>query len=81
MDRTEPVDVYVTSSPAEAEIIKGMLDAEGIEAEVTGESQGGLQGVTPEVTIMVRAEDAPTARRLIRVHQEKAAESAESEED
>jgi Putative prokaryotic signal transducing protein len=81
MDRTEPVDVYVTSSPAEAEIIKGMLDAEGIEAEVTGESQGGLQGVTPEVTIRVRAEDAPTARRLIRVHQEKAAESAESEED
>ena len=81
MDRTEPVDVYVSSSPAEAEIIKVMLEGEGIEAQVTGESQGGFEGVTPEVTIMVRAKDASTARRLIRVHQAKAAESADSEEE
>jgi Putative prokaryotic signal transducing protein len=80
MDPTEPVEVYSTFSPAEAEIIKVMLESEGIEAEVTGETQGGFQGATPEVTIMVRAEDADAARRLIRTHQEKAAKSADSEE-
>jgi hypothetical protein len=81
MDRSDPVEVYATFSPAEAEIIKGMLEAEGIKAEVGGESQGGFQGATPEVTVMVRAEDAPTARRLIRGHQAKAAESADTEEE
>jgi len=81
MDRTEPVDVYVTSSPAEAEIIKVMLQGEGIETEVTGEAQGGLQGVLPEVTVMVHADQADRARDLIRAHQERTARSADFESD
>jgi hypothetical protein len=77
MDPTEPVDVYATRSPSEAEIIKNMLEAEGIEADVTGEMQGGFPGATPEVTVMVHAEHADRARDLIVAHQERAAESAD----
>jgi hypothetical protein len=72
MDPIEPVEVYATSSPSEAEIIAGMLDAEGIEAMVGGEAQGAFIGATPEVTIMVHAKDADRARLLIRSHQEQA---------
>jgi len=80
MDPTEPVEVYATFNPSEAEIIKGMLESEEIEADVTGESQGGFQGATPEVTIMVHGRDADRARRLILAHQRKAAESPDSDE-
>jgi hypothetical protein len=78
MDTSEPVEVYSTFNPAEAEIIKNMLEAEGIEAEVGGETQGGFPGATPEVTIMVRGGDAGEARKLIRAHQEAARESSDT---
>ena len=81
MDPTEPVEVYSTFSPADAQIIKVMLGGEGIDAEVTGGSQGGFIGATLEVTVMVRAEDADNARRLIRDHQKEAGRSAQSEEE
>ncbi|HEX3150223.1 MAG TPA: DUF2007 domain-containing protein [Gemmataceae bacterium] len=72
MDPIEPVEVYSAFNPAEAEVIKGMLDGEGIEAMVAGEAQGSFSGATPEVTIMVHSRDADKARLLIRSHQEKA---------
>jgi hypothetical protein len=74
MDTSEPVEVYATFRPAEAEIIKNMLEAEGIEADVTGETQGSFTGATHEVTIMVHGKDADRARGLIRDHQKAAAE-------
>jgi hypothetical protein len=77
MDPTEPVEVYATFNPSEAEIIKNMLAAEGIEADVGGEMQGGFPGTTPEVTVMVHADHADRARHLILAHQERAAESAD----
>jgi hypothetical protein len=80
MHPTEPVEVYATRSPSEAEIIKNMLEAEGIEADVTGDIQGGFPGATPEVTIMVHGEHAERARELILAHQERAAESDDTEE-
>lgn len=69
MDPIEPVEVYSTLSPSEAEIIRGMLDAEGIEANVAGEEQGGFPGALPEVTILVHQRDADRARGLITAHQ------------
>jgi Putative prokaryotic signal transducing protein len=69
MDPLDPVEVYATLSPSEAEIIRSMLDAEGIEAEVSGDSQGGFPGTIPEVSIMVHSSDAERARELIRTHQ------------
>jgi Putative prokaryotic signal transducing protein len=74
MDTNEPVEVYAAYSPGEAEIIRGMLEAEGIQADVAGDAAvGGIPGATPEVTIMVHAGDADRARELIRAHQEAAA--------
>ena len=80
MDQTEPVEVYSTFSPAEADIIANMLEAEGIEARAGGEAQGSFTGATPEVTVMVLAKDADRARLLIRSHQEKAARSPDAAE-
>jgi Putative prokaryotic signal transducing protein len=65
----EPVEVYTTLSPSEAEIIKNMLVDEGIAAEVSGDTQGGFPGAIPEVSIMVHSGDADRARELIRSHQ------------
>jgi hypothetical protein len=70
MDHSEPVDVYEAMNPAEAEIIRGMLEAEGVRAEVAGNMQGGFTGTLPEVAVMVPAVDAERARDLIRAHQE-----------
>jgi Putative prokaryotic signal transducing protein len=78
MDTSEPVEVYSTFNPAEAEIIRAMLEAEEIEADVGGETQGGFPGATPEVTIMVRATDADRARELIKARQEAAAKESEA---
>ncbi len=72
MDPTEPVEVYSSFSPAEADIIANMLQAEGIDAKASGEAQGSFTGATPEVTVMVHAADADRARLLICSHQEKA---------
>jgi hypothetical protein len=60
--------VYTTSLPADAEIIKGMLEAEGIRAMVNGESQGGFVGAIPEVVVVVREADSDRARSLIQAH-------------
>lgn len=80
MDPTEPVEVYSTFRPAEADIIANMLVAEGIEARATGEAQGSFTGATPEVTIMVLAADADRARKLILDHQKRAAETPDAVE-
>ena len=78
MDTNEPVEVYSTFRPAEAEIIRNMLEADGIEAEVAGDVQGSFTGATPEVTIMVHAGDADRARKLILDHQKKATETPDA---
>jgi hypothetical protein len=78
MDTNEPVEVYSSFNPAEAEIIKNMLEADGIEADVTGDTQGAFTGATPEVTIMVHADNADRARELIRTHQEAAANTSDT---
>jgi hypothetical protein len=69
MDHRDPVDVYQAMNAAEAEIIRGMLEAEGIRADVGGGGQGELPGILPEVAVMVPAGDADRARDLIRAHQ------------
>jgi hypothetical protein len=80
MNPIEPVEVYTTFSPPEAEIIRTMLDAEGIDAEVAGDSQGGFPGALPEIAVMVHATDLARARDLIAEHQaNRSPESAEAE--
>ena len=77
MDPQDPVEVYATLSPSEAEIIRVMLDGEGIGAEVAGDAQGGFPGALPEVSVLVPAQDADRARDLIRQHQMAASQAAE----
>jgi hypothetical protein len=77
MDYRDPVDVYQAINAAEAQIIRGMLEAEGILAEVGGGGQGELPGILPEVAVMVPAGDAERARDLIRAHQQAHVETAE----
>lgn len=69
MDHSEPVDVYQAINAVEAEIVRGMLDAEGLRAEVAGNIQGGFTGAIPEISVMVAAVDADRARALIQAHQ------------
>ncbi len=62
------ITVYTTHDAGEAEIIKGALHAKGLKAEIDGERQAGFTG-TLEVEILVRAEDADRARKVIESHQ------------
>ena len=77
MDPQDAVEVYATLSPSEAEIIRVMLDGEGIFAEVAGDTQGGFPGALPEVSVLVPAQDADRARELIAHHQMSASQTTE----
>jgi hypothetical protein len=79
MDTSEPVQVYSTLSPAEAEIIRGMLEEEGIDAKVAGDFLVGFPDATPDVSILVHADDADRARELIVQHQAQQGKSEEEE--
>lgn len=80
MDPLDPVEVYTTFSQAQAEMIRIMLDAEGIQARVAGSAQGAFTGATPEVAVMVHAADAPRARQLITEYQRRAAQTPDTTE-
>jgi hypothetical protein len=63
----EAVEVAVVDSRIEAEVIAGLLRSNGIKAGINADDAGAqdpalqLQGVQ----VLVSAEDAPTARRLL----------------
>jgi hypothetical protein len=77
MDPNDPVVVYRTSNPAEAEFLKMALEGEGIKCLVTGETQGGFAGVIPEVTLTVRSSQADRAREIIEAQQSQRSENPE----
>ena len=64
MDSEELVEVYMTTHEAEAEVIRGCLDAEGIDSQISGANQGGFAGVL-EVKVYVKASDEQLARSII----------------
>ncbi len=61
------VGVYTTTNAAEAQIVKNLLEAEGVKAEVAGESQGSFASVLG-VNILVRASDEERARQVLASH-------------
>lgn len=81
MDADEPVQVYTVNNPLVAELIRNALQAEGIECELSGESQGGFAGVLDEIQIMTRAADAERARAIIEELDHQHAESSGEEEE
>jgi hypothetical protein len=69
VDADEPIEVYSTNNANEAELIRSALAAEGIPAQVTGENQAGLAGITTwPISIMVRAGDYDRARAFVEDH-------------
>jgi len=67
VDAREPVRVYTTTNPAEAEVLKAVLEGEGILCEVEGESQAGLTGILG-MKLLVRAQDEGRAREVLASH-------------
>ena len=67
VDVNEPVVVYTTNNLAEAEIVKNVLEGEGIKCELGGENQGSFAGVIG-VRILVRAWDEERARQVLGSH-------------
>lgn len=62
--------VYVAQNPAEAHLVKGMLESRGIHAEVRGEALWGTRGETPLTpdtlpTVWVDERQAPEAARIV----------------
>ena len=67
MDADEPVVIHTTNNPAEAELLKNVLEGEGIKCELDGENQGGFVGLLG-VRMLVRAWDQERARRVLDSH-------------
>jgi hypothetical protein len=70
MDGGELVTAYTLKDPYKAEIIKNALRGDGIPCELDGERQAGLSEVL-DIGILVRAQDADLAHRLIQQHERK----------
>ena len=66
-DHPEPVVVAVYPDLGEAEVARAHLDANGIEAFIVDEVEGGTVPVDGEagVTVQVRAQDAIAAREVL----------------
>jgi hypothetical protein len=71
MDPHEPLEVYSTNNANQAELIRSMLEGEGIRATLEGENQAGLAGIGMfEIKVVVSAEDRVRARQFIEDHLE-----------
>jgi Putative prokaryotic signal transducing protein len=82
MEMQDLVPVYSAADPITAEIIKNMLDAEGIRCFIDGENQAQLTGLTTmEIKILVEPERADEARKLIEEHEAGASADAEAEDE
>ena len=65
LEADEPVTVYTVNNPYEAEVVKAVLQGEGISCQLDGEGQAGLSDILG-IGILVRARDADLARKIIR---------------
>ena len=75
MEAAEPVTVYTVNNPYEAEVIKTVLQGEGISCQLDGEGQAGLSDIL-EIGILVRASDADRAQKFIRQNEAKHQDAA-----
>jgi hypothetical protein len=68
IDTQDLVSVYTVKTAQQAEIIKNFLHGEGIACRIDGQGQLGLAGIL-DVALLVHAEDADRARKLILRHE------------
>jgi hypothetical protein len=64
---TNLATVFTTNQAAEAEILKSMLETEGIRCQLDGAHQAGFTGVL-DIRGLVPAEDEARARELLGPH-------------
>ncbi len=70
MDFHEPEVVFTTSDPIKADLIKNMLEGEGIKCALEGHDQSFGPGFMPiEIKVLVEAGHADQAGRLIAQHE------------
>jgi hypothetical protein len=62
------VAVYTVKTAQQAELVKNFLCGEGIACRIDGEGQVGLAGIL-DIALLVHAEDADRARKLILRHE------------
>jgi hypothetical protein len=67
VDAHEPVVIHTTTNVGEAEILKNVLQGEGIQCELEGENQGSFAGVLG-IRVLVRAWDEERARQVLAAH-------------
>lgn len=64
VDTHDVVTVCTTRNAIEAEMVRNLLEAEGIKATVVGASQAGFAGIL-EIPVVVQAADAERAAKLV----------------
>ncbi len=72
MDQEEVIEVYSTTNPGEAEVVKTVLEGEGIKCQLDTDNEASLPGIVG-VRVLVRAWDEDRARKVLaanRHHQE-----------
>ncbi len=70
MDFDEPYVVFTTSDPIKADLIKNMLNAEGIKCALEGHDQSFGPGfIAIDIKVLVEAGHADQARKLIEAHE------------
>jgi hypothetical protein len=70
MDINEPYVVFTTSDPIKADLIKNLLNAEGIKCVLEGHDQSFGPGFLPiDIKVLVEAGHADQARHLILKHE------------
>ncbi len=70
MDINEPYVAFTTSDPIKADLIKNMLQNEGIKCALEGHDQSFGPGFLPiDIKILVEAGSADHARHLILQHE------------
>ena len=66
MEGNDLVSIATVTSPTEAEIIRGALQAAGIACEIGGEGQAGFSGIW-SIDILTREADARNARKHLKL--------------
>lgn len=67
MDANEPVVIHTTTNQTEAEILKNVLEGEGIKCELDSENQGSFAGLF-DIRILVHAWDEERATHVLASH-------------
>lgn len=67
-DPNELTVIYTVNEPTRAELLRTLLQAEGIHCDIGGETQAGFTGTT-DIEILVKHIDADRAHKIIAAHE------------